>query len=283
MRILLASSSSGSRGGGEIFLRYLVDALHTKGHEVGLWMADHHRMDELAAQCAGSAEILRGRYDNTYDLRGRSLHAFLHRSNRRSARENWQSWKPDLIQINKQNLEDGLDLMKAAEGLPIPSICTIHITQTANFLKASNARIRDLLSRLVLKRHQGIFTTVAESRKTELGQFLGPASSSRVRRVYNGTPDPDQTRVGSWRKEKRESLGLTPEQVLITMVGRMTAQKSPEVFLDKARQILRIHPNHRFLWVGDGDYETEWDRQCAKGSLLEGKVFRLPWEKEVLP
>jgi len=38
MKILLVSSGSGSRGGGEIFLVYLAQGLTDRGHEVLVWM-----------------------------------------------------------------------------------------------------------------------------------------------------------------------------------------------------------------------------------------------------
>ena len=48
MKILLASSSSGSRGGGELYLLYLGRALAERGHEAMLWASAHPRMNELA-------------------------------------------------------------------------------------------------------------------------------------------------------------------------------------------------------------------------------------------
>ena len=62
MRILLVSSGSGSRGGGEIFLDYLGKGLTDRGHEVLMWIPNHPRMDELAEQmrsiCADSSRQL---------------------------------------------------------------------------------------------------------------------------------------------------------------------------------------------------------------------------------
>ncbi|HYR57886.1 MAG TPA: hypothetical protein VEO95_04630, partial [Chthoniobacteraceae bacterium] len=73
MKILLASTSSGSRGGGEICLLYLGRALRARGHAVTLWAARHPRMDELAERFAAFGEVVRADYTNTYDRRGRSL------------------------------------------------------------------------------------------------------------------------------------------------------------------------------------------------------------------
>src|SRR4051812_6222031 len=107
MRILLVSSGSGSRGGGEIFLDYLGKGLTDRGHEVTVWIPKHPRMDELAEKCIRFSQVVRADYSNTYDHRVRSLSTVFNWGvSRRIARE-WQALRPDVIHINKQNLEDG--------------------------------------------------------------------------------------------------------------------------------------------------------------------------------
>ncbi len=90
MRILLASSSSGSRGGGELYLLYLGRALAQRGHTVLLWASDHPRMDELANSFSGIGEVLRSPYRNTYDHRGRSISSYL---NLRAVGQLAREWK----------------------------------------------------------------------------------------------------------------------------------------------------------------------------------------------
>src|SRR3954465_11921994 len=139
MKILLASSSSGSRGGGELFLVYLGRALAQRGHQVTLWASTHPRMDELSNTFVGFGEVVRSRYANTYDLRGRSLASYLNVLGARSIAGEWRRLGADVIHINKQNLEDGLDLLRAARGSGLPSLATVHLTQTARYLKAKLA------------------------------------------------------------------------------------------------------------------------------------------------
>src|SRR5262245_19988178 len=142
MKILLASSSSGSRGGGEIFLRYLGQGLAQRGHRVIFWCANHPRMDELAGALGDYGQVVRSPYRNFYDRKTRIVSTALNlRTSRRLAAE-WDELQPDVIHLNKQNLEDGLDLLRAADQLPIPSLCTVHITQTASFLRARVAWLR---------------------------------------------------------------------------------------------------------------------------------------------
>src|SRR5262249_17525258 len=114
MRVLLVSSGSGSRGGGEIFLEYLAKELTGRGHDVTVWIPDAPRMDELAEKCSRHAKIIRSDYRNTYDYSTRSLATCFNWGVSRRIAEEWSALQPDVIHINKQNLEDGLDLLRAA-------------------------------------------------------------------------------------------------------------------------------------------------------------------------
>src|SRR5712692_4594037 len=164
MRVLLVSSGSGSRGGGEIFLDYLGRGLTDRGHEVLMWVPNHPRMDELAGKCARFARVVRADYRNTYDHPARSLSTcFNWGVSRRVARE-WEELRPDVIHINKQNLEDGLDLLRAVQHCVLPSVCTIHLTQTARYLRARAARLRDRIARWQLRRYRGVLVAVQERR-----------------------------------------------------------------------------------------------------------------------
>src|SRR5262249_27380188 len=112
MKILLVSSGSGSRGGGEIFLNYLGGALAARGHSVITWMPSHARMDELASQCARFSRVVRTDFRNTYDYRSRPLATLLNSRTSNSIARQWADLRPDIVHINKQNLEDGLDLLR---------------------------------------------------------------------------------------------------------------------------------------------------------------------------
>jgi hypothetical protein len=105
MRVILVSSESGSRGGGEIFLEYLAKELTGRGHNVIVWIPDAARMNELVAKCARDAKVIRSSYRNTYDYSTRST-CFNWSVSRRIAEE-WNALGPDVVHINKQNLKMG--------------------------------------------------------------------------------------------------------------------------------------------------------------------------------
>jgi glycosyltransferase involved in cell wall biosynthesis len=278
VKILLVSTSSGSRGGGELCLLYLGRALRERGNQLTLWVSRHARMDELAARFAEFGEVIRAEYTNTYDRRGRSLASYFDSATARRVAAQWRELAPDVIHLNKQNLEDGLDLVEAARLSARPALAMIHITQSARYLRAQFAAPRDFIARRALRRFPGLFVTTPESRRRDLADFLG--DSTRVRAIANGVPIPDPTSRKASRNEARQSLGISPSGLLCLAVGRMVPQKRPLLFLKLAAEIHTRIPTARFAWIGDGPLAATWDEWVAAHHLGE-IIQRLPWRDDV--
>ena len=280
MKVLLISSGSGSRGGGEIFLDYLGKGLADDGHEVMTWIPAHPRMDELAEKVSRFGQVIRADYRNMYDYRTRTLAtAFNWRTSRKAARQ-WEKLKPDVIHLNKQNLEDGLDLLRAADRCSIPSVCTIHLTQTAHYLRAQLPWLRDWIARRALGNYNGVLVAVQETRRGALEEFLG--GHKRTETVFNGVTLVDLDQKRGMRAAKRSDLGLKPDDFLVIGIGRLVAQKQPFVFLNVAKTLHGHFPAAKFLWVGDGKFSAQWDQWVAKENL-GGVISRVCWQADVLP
>lgn len=280
MKILLVSSGSGSRGGGEIFLLYLGRALAARGHSVMTWMPTHRRMDELASQCAEFSEVIRADYVNTYDHRSRSLATLFNAGQTNALASQWRALKPDVVHINKQNLEDGLDLLRAARISGLPSVCTVHLTQTARYLRARGALLRDIVAAFELRKFKGAFAAVQEVRRKELSSFLGP--DARTETIFNGVPQVDLSGQQTMRQAARVELGIADNQFLVVGLGRLVAQKNPFTFLEVARRLCRQHDHLRFVWVGDGELAGEWKAAVDREGL--GVAIRCAgWKSEVRP
>ena len=280
MKILIVSSSSGSRGGGELCLLYLGRALSERGHEVSLWMSTHPRMDELASLFAPIGPVIRAEYTNTYDYRTRSLAHLFTGAVAQRVSEQWRSFAPDVIHINKQNLEDGLDLLDAARLCGIPSLATIHITQSAGYLRARHAWARDWIARRRLRRYTGILVATLAQRERELRDLLGPAA--HIRTVLNGVPIPDLTTRSNVRDTVRAQLRVSADDTLLVGVGRIVGQKRPLLWLEWSETIRRSIPGARFVWVGDGALAGEFDRAVNERGLTDS-VHRIAWTNDVLP
>ena len=283
MRILFVSTSSGSRGGGELSLVYLGRALAERGHTVGLWCARHPRMDELAAQFAPFGTVLRAPYTNTYDRRLRSLSDLVPRS-RPAYRQQWASFQPDAIQLNKQNLEDGLDLLRAADRMEIPGIAAIHITHPAASLGAFLGRGRDWIARRALARFAGTLVAISPTRRQQLQAFLGryDRQSARVTCIDNGVYVPSEAERQAKRGEARSWLGLDKHELLFIAVGRMEPQKRPLLFLQWAQALKQHLPQAHFCWIGEGSYCARWDR-WVEAQQAGGYIRRWEWQQDVTP
>jgi glycosyltransferase involved in cell wall biosynthesis len=280
LKILLVSTSSSSRGGGEYYLLYLGAALAERGHEATLWLAKHPRMDELAERFTNIGPVIRAEYTNTYDRRARSLASWLDGASVRRVGAEWRTLTPDVIHVNKQNLEDGLDLLAAARLAGLPCVSMIHITQSARYLRARLAGVRDWVARRALREFPGVFVTTPENRQRELADFLG--APERVRMIRNGVPSLAFTDLDPKRAAKRVELGVAESEVLIVAVGRLVPQKRPLLFLQHAAAARTRLPYARFVWVGDGELRDAWDRDVAARGLV-GAVQRVGWQEHVAP
>ena len=282
MRILFVSSSSGSRGGGELYLIYLGRELAQRGHTVGLWCSEHPRMDELVSQFSEFGEVLRSRYANTYDHKFRSFR-YLFPSSLSDCRQQWENFQPDLIHLNKQNLEDGLDLLNLMESLPYPPVVTIHITQTQTSLGAFLGRGRDWVAGRFLRKFSGALIAISQTRGKNLCQFIGSAEKTpEIQTIENGVLLPSAEERLAKRQKGRGHLEIEPDQLLIVAIGRMEEQKRPLLFLEWAKYLRSLLPSVRFLWVGDGRSVTDWEHWVQQNQA-EAYIQRLGWQTDVTP
>jgi glycosyltransferase involved in cell wall biosynthesis len=279
MRVLLASSGSGSQGGGELFLVSLAECLSEFGHQPILWASNHPRMDELCDRFRPIGEVHRCDYRNTYDRKFRTLGAAFDLQTGRRIAADWRALKPDVIHLNKQNLEDALDLIWAARIARLPAIASIHVTQSARYLRARFSGVRDAITRSVLRKYPGKLVAIGQSRLIDLRAFLGHENS--IAMVENGVPIPTEIALRKLRVSARERLGIQPDQLLGVGVGRLVEQKRPLLFLDVAEKIVAQEPNAFFWWVGDGSLRGDWDRVVTEKGLKD-RVRLAGWAKEVL-
>jgi len=99
--------------------------------------------------------------------------------------------------------------------------------------------------------------------------------AERITVIPNGIVCPPPTPAGD-RNVHRE-FGLSPADVLIGVVSRITRLKGLEYFLAAAPAVLSEIPNAKFLIVGDNsfdpDYREELKRQTAQLGLQEQVIF----------
>ena len=277
MKILLVSSSSGSRGGGEFYLLGLARGLLECGHEVQIQMSVHANMDELAEMCkAEGISCGRFRYTNTYHRRFRALGAAMDSVTVNTAVEMIQSCQADIVHLNFQCVEDGLDLFAAGSACGVPCVATVHVTRSMHALGAAFGRLRDSIARRRIRKSRIPLIGISDVSSTDLARFVGaewPAeirnsinssvtAANQVFSVANGVAKAD---VGD-RNSIRHEWRLSEHTFVLGCIARLEAQKNPEFIIS----LLDVLPaNAHVVWVGDGRLRPSIEEKLSTSGLTD--------------
>lgn len=277
MKVLLASTGSGSRGGGEIYFLRLARGLRARGVAVTLAVPDHPRMDELAI--AAGAEVVRLPYRNLYDRRLRTLTAVLDRPQARRIVDQFCASGAAVVHLNQQVLEDGLELVAELDRRQIPYVCTTHVTRSPGRLQARAAWLREACVHHVLRKARSHHVTVAKSARESLLSWC-PYLAARSSVIYNGVVDTTASVDRDARARLRVEWGVAEGTVLFGAVGRLMPQKDPQFLVKVAERVCREHAQVRFVWIGDGELRHAVETAIVRAGLQER--FRvLGWRSDV--
>ena len=93
-----------------------------------------------------------------------------------------------------------------------------------------------------------------------------PLSKSSV--VHNGIDlDPFHPRTAEQQARAREVFGASSDDVVVSNIGRYTAQKSQHIIVEIARRLVPEHPNLKFGIIGWGPREAELRALIAQHGL----------------
>ena len=267
MKVLLISSSSGSHGGGEFYLNFLADGLVGLGCEVVALMSDGQHMNGLAEMMAGNCQVQRIPLTNTYHRKTRAIGSVLDWPQIRRIRQAIDEVAPDVVHLNKQCVDDGLGIVRAAKSAKVPAIATIHVTRSMSSLNASMGRIRDWVSRRVMQQaHLPIITVSKQSQSDWL--LLDPQANVSV--VPNGTSPTSTVQ----RCQIRQAWGVLDNQIALGTVARIEAQKNP-MFLPR---VIAELPGHvHMYWVGDGRLRDQLEAEIKRCGV-EQRFHLLGWQ-----
>lgn len=79
---------------------------------------------------------------------------------------------------------------------------------------------------------------------------------NKLQVIFNGV-DIEGYENGQNGVIKKRDLNIPEEAFVVGMVGRMSPQKAPDVFIKMAKQVKDKVPNAHFIIVGNGEQETE--------------------------
>ncbi len=109
----------------------------------------------------------------------------------------------------------------------------------------------------------------------------GGLQPERCQVIQNGIDvSPFGRREGALRENLRAELGVGPEDLLVLVVGRLTAQKAHHHVFAIAQRLGASHPGIRFAIAGTGDRAEELT-ELARSTGLEDRVLLLGTRRDI--
>jgi glycogen synthase len=144
-----------------------------------------------------------------------------------------------------------------------PLVVHVHSTEFDRCAAALNERICGIERRGMLAADAVI--AVSQLTRDIIVHRYG-VDPARVHVVYNAThstgPSPDL-----------DLPPLDPQEPIVLFLGRITAQKGPDYFLQAARRVLDAEPRARFIVAGTGDLLPDVIAQAVELGIAERVIF----------
>lgn len=100
-------------------------------------------------------------------------------------------------------------------------------------------------------------------------------SEKKLYVIFNGI-DVQEYETSNHGKKKRSDIGIPDNALVVGMVGRLVAQKSPDIFIRMAKKVKEQVPNAHFMLIGDG-YMRESIEEYAEKYGFKEKVHITGW------
>jgi glycosyltransferase involved in cell wall biosynthesis len=98
-------------------------------------------------------------------------------------------------------------------------------------------------------------------------------SADKIQVIANGV---DFELLDHAKTVTRNELGIPKDAFVVGQIGRLTEQKSPDIFVEMAEKIKEVIPNSFFVMIGDGNLEGEV-RNSIKAKGLEESFLITGW------
>ena len=200
---------------------------------------------------------------------GRNIHPWRDYSSYRSLLALLRQLRPQIVHTHSSKA--GILGRAAAGRLNIPAVHTIH---GASFHRGQNRlahRLYIQAEKWAARRCQKLISVCQAM--TDQYVSAGIAPREKFVTIYSGMdvepflnpPRPPQT--------VRRELGLRPEEIVVGKVARLFHLKGHEYLIRAARDVLREHPDVRFLLVGDGILRAQFENDLMRAGLRDRFVF----------
>jgi glycosyltransferase involved in cell wall biosynthesis len=104
---------------------------------------------------------------------------------------------------------------------------------------------------------------------TDLMVSAGVARRDKFTTIYSGMDVEPFLTADEQREEMRERLGYQPQHVVIGKIARLFHLKGHSDVIRAATEVVRVRPNVRFLFIGDGILRGDLQAQINAADLAE--------------
>ncbi|HEY9608520.1 glycosyltransferase [Allocoleopsis sp.] len=252
-RLLLISSNSSGRGGGERYLVYLTQGLRLLECEVHVLLSNVSYMDNwVKVLTAEGAQVHRRELIGLRSRPLRFVQSISDKKQQLKIAEVCKEVAPDAILVNQQYDEDGLDYLAGALMSGVAPVGgTMHMPMTADKDKRPLGRWRGKLLHHWYEKHPYSLIFVSEGSQREFESYYKYPRPTNV--VHYGCPFPESHPL---LKLSTSNLCLpkdwTDNRPVIGFVGQFVSQKNLQLLVDGWQWAIKQGVETRLLLVGDG-------------------------------
>lgn len=166
-----------------------------------------------------------------------------------------KEFRPDLIHISGLQSPGFYGVLSARIGGCRNIVTTVHgsATESIGIKKGPQLLFRYLIEPITMRMSSAVYTVCEDM----AGKFGIANRNNFIGVIHNTAPliNPDEY----VRDDFRNEVSAKPDDVLVAVVGRMTYDKGISYVMDAIRS--RPHKKAKFIFVGDGPYCEELERQ----------------------
>lgn len=163
---------------------------------------------------------------------------------------------------------------------PITLVHTYHGHVFEGYFRSPTTRLFLSIERFLAK-HTDALIAISPRIKTDLLHTYKIGQEERIHVIPLGFHLDDLLSIdGKTRSSARASLGIDHGSVVVTTVGRLTAIKRQNLFLEVARNLASSSSRFVFLVVGDGELRHELEQLAARLGIAPRVKF-LGWRGDL--
>ena len=277
-RVLLVSSNSSERGGGERFLIYLTLGLRRLGTEVHVLLSTVPYMDGWATALGDVGAIVeRENLKGLRDRRFRFVGALADGRQRARIANVCRSLSPDLILVSQQYDEDGLEYLAGALDAGVAPVCGfMHMPMTYNKNRRPLGRLRGAVLSRWYSAHPYKLILPSSGGQQEFESYYPAPRPTRV--VHHGCVFIDR-KIAARSPFPTSGYQGGP---IIAFAGQLVFQKNIPLLLDAWLLANARGAACRLLLIGDGP-DRGMIEERLRGEAPAGTWHIAGWQSDPGP